>query len=98
MARCKLLFVVFDAFFYYAEVASKTTVTSLPNSTPAIGASPVTLIKAWTTRKLTQLGHWLARAFGFGADTTQTTVGNTWTSDTLTRFGLEMSKGFGNGL
>lgn len=59
----------------------------------------MTLIKAWTTQKLAQLGLWLANAFGFGLDTAPTTATkDTWTSDTLANFGLEMSKGFGIGL
>lgn len=59
----------------------------------------MTLIKAWTTKKFAQLGLWLANAFGFGVDASQTTVTkDAWTPGTLASFGLEMSKGFGIGL
>lgn len=59
----------------------------------------MTLIKAWTTQKLAQLGLWLASVFGFGPDTAPTAASrDTWTPATLAHFGLEMSKGFGIGL
>ncbi len=59
----------------------------------------MTVLKVWTTRKLTALGIWLASAFGFGASAAQSAArGDTWTPATLTRFGLEMTKGFGPGL
>lgn len=59
----------------------------------------MTLTKGWIAQKLTQLGLWLAGAFGLGINVPQTAANSdTWTPDTLASFGLEMSKGFGAGL
>ncbi|PSR17236.1 hypothetical protein C8255_13670 [filamentous cyanobacterium CCP3] len=59
----------------------------------------MTLIKAWTTQKLTRMGLWLAGAFGLSVSIPQPAANSdTWTPDTLANFGLEMSKGFGLGL
>lgn len=57
------------------------------------------VFKAWTTAQLTNLGLWLANAFGFGAvPATPPAANDTWTPESLATFGLEMSRGFGGGL
>ena len=56
-------------------------------------------IKTWTGQTLTRFSLWLAKAFGFGADSAPpATTGDTWTAETLANFGLKMSQGFGPGL
>ncbi len=59
------------------------------------------VFKAWTTTQLTNLGLWLAHAFGVGVGpeiAPSIAVSDTWTPESLASFGLEMSKGFGGGL
>jgi hypothetical protein len=57
------------------------------------------VFKAWTTTQLTNLGLWLANAFGVGPEIAPPiAASDTWTPESLATFGLEMSKGFGGGL